>query len=376
MDVKIKDLGDAVNQLTQIENTIADIANLLQLQKTMVTTSAKKKLQTLAETFTFPKGDLDSKPITPIDLNKAKALKIQKGLENLISDYRLMDMLVDLEAQVKDIETAIKLGFSDALEVPEVLAQIEGIKTKLKVQKQSVIAFLNELSKGALPPSFSKFVFTLTQALSKNLALTEDQSKVSYTLSAFNDSLLYAAYIELRKIERDVPSDENDLISKVYLVLLWYLEPTSNHSDVRFALSYELVPAEELFESGIKLLSTSDTLAVLDSILRGERFKISNEKAPQGLKGKIKELNVEPEQIIVTVYSMKEPSLQTNLYKSIPKLFGIGAKFNGVVSGNKMTFDLIARGEVKPYTNDQVAEFQTWGLSYEQIKKIETILMS
>lgn len=381
MDIKVKDLGDAVNQLTQIENTIADIANLLQLQKSMVTASFTNKLKVLSEVFTFPKGDLEVEKNTSINLNKANTLQVQKGLENLISNYGLMDMLIDLESQVKGIETWVRLNFSNSADLPQVIAKIEGVKTKLQVQKQSVTSFLKEVAKGALPPSFSKFVFSIAQTLSKLLSIGENQYKVSYTLSPYKDSLLYAAYLELRNLKRSiVESEELEVISKTYITILWMIDTSSGHSDVHLALTYNWQPADELFTNGsIKLASTSDASSVVDSLIRGERIEVKEQNGSEPvatLRGKINSLSVEPDKITVSVYSMKDPNLQTKLYMSIPRLFGMGAKYTGVVTGNKMTFDLVSRGSVRRYTDDEIREFTSWGLDLQQVYKIEAILLS
>ena len=86
MDIKVKDLGDAVNQLTAIENTIADIMNLLKLQKTTVTASLESKLKILSEVFYFQKPDqVEILDHVDIDLSKV-SLKIQESLKNLIAD--------------------------------------------------------------------------------------------------------------------------------------------------------------------------------------------------------------------------------------------------------------------------------------------------
>ena len=111
MDIKVKDLGDAVNQLTAIENTIADIMNLLKLQKTTVTASLESKLKILSEVFYFQKPDqVEILDHVDIDLSKV-SLKIQESLKNLINKYALIEMLTDLENQVKGIESNIKVNF-------------------------------------------------------------------------------------------------------------------------------------------------------------------------------------------------------------------------------------------------------------------------
>lgn len=381
MDVKVKDLGDAVNQLTQIENTISDIANLLQLQKSMVTASFTNKLKVLAEVFTFPKGDLEPERNTSIDLSNANTLQVQKGLENLISNYGLMDMLLDLESQVKGITTYVQLNFADAVDLPQVLAKVEGIRTKLQAQKQSVVSFLKEVAKGALPPSFSKFVFSIAQTLSKLLSIEENRYKVSYTLTPYDDSLMYAAYIELRSLERNVPQNEElEVVPKTYITLLWLIDTSSSHSDVHIALTYNWQPAGELFTNGsIKLGSTSDATPVVDSLIREERIAVKDQKTAEPvvtLRGRISSLSVEPDHVEATVSSMKEPSVQTKLYMSIPKLFGTGARYTGAVTGNKMVFDLVSRGESKRYTDDEIREFMSWGLELQQVHKIEAILLS
>ena len=381
MDIKVKDLGDAVNQLTQIENTISDIANLLQLQKSMVTASFTNKLKVLAEVFTFPKGDLEPERNTSIDLSNANTLQVQKGLENLISNYGLMDMLLDLESQVKGITTYVQLNFADAVDLPQVLAKVEGIRTKLQAQKQRVVSFLKEVAKGALPPSFSKFVFSIALTLSKLLSIEENRYKVSYTLTPYDDSLMYAAYIELRSLERNVPQNEElEVVPKTYITLLWLIDTSSSHSDVHVALTYNWQPADELFTNGsIKLGSTSDATSIVDSLIREERIAVKDQKTAEPvvtLRGRISSLSVEPDHVEATVYSMKEPSVQTKLYMSIPKLFGTGAKYTGAVTGNKMVFDLVSRGESKRYTDDEIREFMSWGLELQQVYKIEAILLS
>lgn len=381
MDVKVKDLGDAVNQLTQIENTISDIANLLQLQKSMVTASFTNKLKVLAEVFTFPKGDLEPERNTSIDLSNANTLQVQKGLENLISNYGLMDMLLDLESQVKGITTYVQLNFADAVDLPQVLTKVEGIRTKLQAQKQSVVSFLKEVAKGALPPSFSKFVFSIALTLSKLLSIEENRYKVSYTLTPYDDSLMYAAYIELRSLERNVPQNEElEVVPKTYITLLWLIDTSSSHSDVHIALTYNWQPADELFTNGsIKLGSTSDATSVVDSLIREERIAVKDQKTAEPvvtLRGRISSLSVEPDRVEATVSSMKEPSVQTKLYMSIPKLFGTGARYTGAVTGNKMVFDLVSRGESKRYTDDEIREFMSWGLELQQVHKIEAILLS
>lgn len=384
MDIKVKDLGDAVNQLTQIENTISDVANLLQLQRGMITASFTSKLKVLAEVFTFPKGDLEQQEQnTSIDLNKTSTFQIQKGLENLISNYGLIDILLDLENEVKGIETTVKLNFSESPDLDNVLAKIEGIRSKLQAQKQSVTTFLKEVAQGALPPSFSKFVFSVAQCLSKLLAIGEKQYRVSYTLSPYNGCLLYAAYIELRNLERAVPEGESsEVVPKTYITLLWYVDAVAKHSDVHIALAYNWEPAEVLFTDGsVKLASTSDANSVVESLIRGERIKVRETtgvtpSTVQTLKGKLSSLSVEPDRITATVYNMKEPSIETKLYMSIPKLFGAGAKYTGAVTGNKMIFDLLTPSGVKKYTDDEVREFTTWGLTTQQVYKIAAILLS
>lgn len=384
MDIKVKDLGDAVNQLTQIENTISDVANLLQLQRGMITASFTSKLKVLAEVFTFPKGDLEQqKQNTSIDLSKTSTFQIQKGLENLISNYGLIDILLDLENEIKGIETTVKLNFSESPDLDSVLAKIEGIRSKLQAQKQSVTTFLKEVAQGALPPSFSKFIFSVAQCLSKLFAIGEKQYKVSYTLSPYNGCLLYAAYIELRSLERAVPeSESSEVIPKTYITLLWYVDAVAKHSDVHIALTYNWEPAEVLFTDGsVKLASTSDANSVVESLIRGERIEVRETTGVtpspvQSLKGKLSSLSVEPDRITAAVYNMKESSIETTLYMSIPKLFGAGAKYTGAVTGNKMIFDLLTPSGVKKYTDDEVREFTTWGLTTQQVYKIAAILLS
>ena len=162
--------------------------------------------------------------------------------------------------------------------------------------------------------------------------------------------------------------------------MLWLIDTSSSHSDVHIALTYNWQPADELFTNGsIKLGSTSDATSVVDSLIREERIAVKDQKTAEPvvtLRGRISSLSVEPDRVEATVSSMKEPSVQTKLYMSIPKLFGTGARYTGAVTGNKMVFDLVSRGESKRYTDDEIREFMSWGLELQQVHKNEAILLS
>ena len=180
-----------------------------------------------------------------------------------------------------------------------------------------------------------------------------------------------------------VPEGESsEVVPKTYITLLWYVDAVAKHSDVHIALAYNWEPAEVLFTDGsVKLASTSDANSVVESLIRGERIKVRETtgvtpSTVQTLKGKLSSLSVEPDRITATVYNMKEPSIETKLYMSIPKLFGAGAKYTGAVTGNKMIFDLLTPSGVKKYTDDEVREFTTWGLTTQQVYKIAAILLS
>ena len=381
MDIKVKDLGDAVNQLTAIENTIADIMNLLKLQKTTVTASLESKLKILSEVFYFQKPDqVEILDHVDIDLSKV-SLKIQESLKNLINKYALIEMLTDLENQVKGIESNIKVNFLNDPNLDEVLAKVEGVKTKIKVQKQNVIDFLNQLAQGSLPSSFTKFVFSVAENISKLVAIKPNSYQVQYTLSTYQGSLLYGAYIHLKNLKKDVEGlNRIEVVPDLYLTLLWLLDSTNGNSKVRLALTYEWQPPSDLFNVGnVEITSTTQANQLLDSLLRGENISLKTKDLVEDqdidLQKKIISLSVDPDCIQVKVRSLKDKRLQTKLYMSIPKLFGQGTQSTASVDGNTMSFYVKGIPTIKYYTDDELREFLSWGLTLNQIDRIETILL-
>ena len=381
MDIKVKDLGDAVNQLTAIENTIADIMNLLKLQKTTVTASLESKLKILSEVFYFQKPDqVEILDHVDIDLSKV-SLKIQESLKNLINKYALIEMLTDLENQVKGIETSIKVNFLNDPNLSEVLAKLEGVKTKIKVQKQNVIDFLNQLAQGSLPSSFTKFVFSVAENISKLVAIKPNSYQVQYTLSTYQGSLLYGAYIHLKNLKKDVEGlNRIEVVPDLYLTLLWLLDSTNGNSKVRLALTYEWQPPSDLFNvSNVEITSTTQANQLLDSLLRGENISLKTKDLIEDqnidLQKKIISLSVDPDCIQVKVRNLKDKKLQTKLYMSIPKLFGQGTQYTASVDGNTMSFYVKGIPTIKYYTDDELREFLSWGLTLNQIDRIETILL-
>lgn len=381
MDIKVKDLGDAVNQLTAIENTIADIMNLLKLQKTTVTASLESKLKILSEVFYFQKPDqVEILDHVDIDLSKV-SLKIQESLKNLINKYALIEMLTDLENQVKGIESNIKVNFLNDPNLDEVLAKVEGVKTKIKVQKQNVIDFLNQLAQGSLPSSFTKFVFSVAENISKLMAIKPNSYQVQYTLSTYQGSLLYGAYIHLKNLKKDVEGlNRIEVVPDLYLTLLWLLDSTNGNSKVRLALTYEWQPPSDLFNVGnVEITSTTQANQLLDSLLRGENISLKTKDLVEDqdidLQKKIISLSVDPDCIQVKVRSLKDKRLQTKLYMSIPKLFGQGTQYTASVDGNTMSFYVKGIPTIKYYTDDELREFLSWGLTLNQIDRIETILL-
>ena len=381
MDIKVKDLGDAVNQLTAIENTIADIMNLLKLQKTTVTASLESKLKILSEVFYFQKPDqVEILDHVDIDLSKV-SLKIQESLKNLINKYALIEMLTDLENQVKGIETSIKVNFLNDPNLSEVLAKLEGVKTKIKVQKQNVIDFLNQLAQGSLPSSFTKFVFSVAENISNLVAIKPNSYQVQYTLSTYQGSLLYGAYIHLKNLKKDVEGlNRIEVVPDLYLTLLWLLDSTNGNSKVRLALTYEWQPPSDLFNvSNVEITSTTQANQLLDSLLRGENISLKTKDLIEDqnidLQKKIISLSVDPDCIQVKVRNLKDKKLQTKLYMSIPKLFGQGTQYTASVDGNTMSFYVKGIPTIKYYTDDELREFLSWGLTLNQIDRIETILL-
>ena len=166
----------------------------------------------------------------------------------------------------------------------------------------------------------------------------------------------------------------------LYLTLLWLLDSTNGNSKVRLALTYEWQPPSDLFNvSNVEITSTTQANQLLDSLLRGENISLKTKDLIEDqnidLQKKIISLSVDPDCIQVKVRNLKDKKLQTKLYMSIPKLFGQGTQYTASVDGNTMSFYVKGTPSINYYTDDELREFLSWGLSLNQIDRIETILL-
>ena len=193
--------------------------------------------------------------------------------------------------------------------------------------------------------------------------------------------MLYGAYIHLKNLKKDVEGlNRIEVVPDLYLTLLWLLDSTNGNSKVRLALTYEWQPPSDLFNvSNVEITSTTQANQLLDSLLRGENISLKTKDLVEDqdidLQKKIISLSVDPDCIQVKVRSLKDKRLQTKLYMSIPKLFGQGTQYTASVDGNTMSFYVKGIPTIKYYTDDELREFLSWGLTLNQIDRIETILL-
>ena len=393
MDIKFRSLNEAERFVDELGLEISDIEKLLDQQQDQVQASVKQ-LKVLAESFNLVVNDSGSdKSVTKLNLGNDK-VKVPGGVKQLKTNYALLQELIAKEEALANSETVILLTFKDDPKTKPLLTKIQQLKDKVSKEKNNIIAFLNDIATSTVPPSFNKYVFSVAESIVDHISLTEDQYDVYYYLTTVDNCLLYSAFIELR----DVVNSDGEQINVMYIALHWRVGTDKVEQSMRLSLSYSWSDPVELFnDSKLPVTSVANAIATADKMLEAEDFAVDigvqplSNKLKQGVKlnqidlstlnlqGKIKKLEVEPDEIIVTLARQPKDQLkeiQAQIYLGVQKLFVRGTKLRMVVSSNGLTlkFTVTNYTQGKQFTSQDIEYFKSWGLTERQIKKIEVIL--
>ena len=393
MDIKFRSLNEAERFVDELGLEISDIEKLLNQQQDQVQASVKQ-LKILAESFNLVVNDSGSdNSITKLNLGNDK-VKVPGGVKQLKTNYALLQELIAKEEALANSETVILLTFKDDPKTKPLLNKIQQLRNKVSKEKDAIIAFLNDIATSTVPPSFNKYVFSVAESIVDHISLTEDQYDVYYYLTTVDNCLLYSAFIELR----DVVNSDGEQINVMYIALHWRVGTDKVEQSMRLSLSYSWSDPVELFvDSKLPVTSVANAIDTADKMLEAEDFAVDigvqplSNKLKQGIKlnqidlsalslqGKIKKLEVEPDEIIVTLARQPKDQLkeiQAQVYLGVQKLFVRGTKLRMVVSSNGLTlkFTVTNYTQGKQFTSQDIEYFKSWGLTERQIKKIEVIL--
>ena len=392
MDIKFRSLNEAERFVDELGLEISDIEKLLDQQQDQVQASVKQ-LKVLAESFNLVVNEQDNKSVTKLNLGNDK-VKVPGGVKQLKTNYALLQELIAKEEALANSETVILLTFKDDPKTKPLLTKIQQLKDKVSKEKDDIIAFLNDIATSTVPPSFNKYVFSVAESIVDHISLTEDQYDVYYYLTTVDNCLLYSAFIELR----DVVNSDGEKIKVMYIALHWRVGTDKVEQSMRLSLSYSWSDPVELFvDSKLPVTSVANAIDTADKMLEAEDFAVDigvqplSNKLKQGIKlnqidlsalnlqGKIKKLEVEPDEIVVTLARQPKDQLkevQAQVYLGVQKLFVRGTKLRMVVSSNGLTlkFTVTNYTQGKQFTSQDIEYFKSWGLTERQIKKIEVIL--
>lgn len=392
MDIKFRSLNEAERFVDELGLEIADIEQLLDQQQEQVQASVKQ-LKVLAESFNLVLNDSSNNSVTKLNLSNDK-VKVPGGVKNLKTNYALLQELIAKEEALANSETVILLTFKDDPKTKPLLNRIQQLKAKVSKEKEQIIAFLNDIATSTVPPSFNKYVFSVAQSIVDHISLTEDQYDVYYYLTTVDNCLLYSAFIELR----DVVNSEGEQINVLYIALHWRVGSDKVEQSMRLSLSYDWSDPVELFnDSRLIVTSVANAVATADKMLEAEDFAVDvgvqplSKKLKQGIKlnqidlstlnlqGKIKKLEVEPDEIVVTLNRQPKEQLrevQAQVYLGVQKFFVRGTKLRMSVSSNGLTLKFVVTNytQGKQFSSQDIEYFKSWGLTERQIKKIEVIL--
>lgn len=392
MDIKFRSLNEAQRFIDELGLEIADIEQLLDQQQEQVQASVKQ-LKVLAESFNLVFNDSSNNSVTKLNLSNDK-VKVPGGVKNLKTNYALLQELIAKEEALSNSETVILLTFKDDPKTKPLLNKIQQLKAKVSKEKEQIIAFLNDIATSTVPPSFNKYVFSVAQSIVDHISLTEDQYDVYYYLTTVDNCLLYSAFIELR----NVVNSEGEQINVLYIALHWRVGSDKVEQSMRLSLSYDWSDPVELFnDSRLIVTSVANAVATADKMLEAEDFAVDvgvqplSKKLKQGIKlnqidlsalnlqGKIKKLEVEPDEIVVTLNRQPKEQLrevQAQVYLGVQKFFVRGTKLRMSVSSNGLTLKFVVTNytQGKQFSSQDIEYFKSWGLTERQIKKIEVIL--
>lgn len=392
MDIKFRSLNEAQRFIDELGLEIADIEQLLDQQQEQVQASVKQ-LKVLAESFNLVFNDSSNNSVTKLNLSNDK-VKVPGGVKNLKTNYALLQELIAKEEALSNSETVILLTFKDDPKTKPLLNKIQQLKAKVSKEKEQIIAFLNDIATSTVPPSFNKYVFSVAQSIVDHISLTEDQYDVYYYLTTVDNCLLYSAFIELR----NVVNSEGEQINVLYIALHWRVGSDKVEQSMRLSLSYDWSDPVELFnDSRLIVTSVANAVATADKMLEAEDFAVDvgvqplSKKLKQGIKlnqidlstlnlqGKIKKLEVEPDEIVVTLNRQPKEQLrevQAQVYLGVQKFFVRGTKLRMSVSSNGLTLKFVVTNytQGKQFNSQDIEYFKSWGLTERQIKKIEVIL--
>lgn len=394
MDIKFRSLNEAERFIDELGLDIRDLEQLLNQQKQQVQASIKP-LKLLAESFNLV---TDSTPAKEKTVDKLaidnKKVKIPGGVKQLQKNYQLLQELIEKEEALSNSETVILLTFKDDPKTKPLLAKIKQLRKKIESDKDSIIAFLNDVATSTVPPSFNKYVFSVAESVINHVSITEDQYDVYYYLSVIDSVLLYSAFIELR----DVRNVDGDMVNKMYVAIHWCVGSDKVDSEIRLSLTYNWGDPVELYtESRLVVSSINECISLCDKMLEAEDFAVDvgtqplSKRLKQGIKldqidlsalsmqGKIKKLEVEPDHITVTLTKQPKTVLrevQAQVYIGIQRFFVRNTKLRMNVSSNGLvlTFTVTNYSQGKQFSSSDIEYFKTWGLTEKQIKKIELIL--
>ena len=392
MDIKFRSLNEAQRFIDELGLEIADIEQLLDQQQEQVQASVKQ-LKVLAESFNLVFNDSSNNSVTKLNLSNDK-VKVPGGVKNLKTNYALLQELIAKEEALANSETVILLTFKDDPKTKPLLNKIQQLRVKVSKEKEQIIAFLNDIATSTVPPSFNKYVFSVAQSIVDHISITEDQYDVYYYLTTVDNCLLYSAFIELR----DVVNSEGEQINVLYIALHWRVGSDKVEQSMRLSLSYAWSDPVELFnDSRLIVTSVANAVATADKMLEAEDFAVDvgvqplSKKLKQGIKlnqidlstlnlqGKIKKLEVEPDEIVVTLNRQPKEQLrevQAQVYLGVQKFFVRGTKLRMSVSSNGLTLKFVVTNytQGKQFSSQDIEYFKSWGLTERQIKKIEVIL--
>ena len=384
MDLKFRSLNEAERFVEELRLSILDLEQLLKQQRQQVKASVIAQLKVLAETFKL----VTTKPSNEVNkLDIDKKIKIPGGVKQLQVNYQLLQELIQKEEELTTTQTVVLLTFKDEVKTKPLIEIIEQLKLKIAQDKENIISFLNEIATSTVPPSFNKYVFSTAQSVTDHVSLTEDQYDVYYYLTTIDSTLLYSAFIELKNIH----NTEDELINQLYLSIHWCVGSDKVSPQIKLALSYQYVDPIQLFkESNLVVTSINECVQACDKLLEAEGFVVNVADQPIdkrigdqinlnsfNLNGKISQLEVEPDRIIVTLTKVPKSDLESvkaQVYLGIMRLFVRGTKLKMESKSSTLTFNVLNYSQGKKFTPEDIAYFENWGLTEKQLKKIELIL--
>lgn len=375
-EIKIKSVADADVLANKIFVQLQEIENLFDHQKNLLTAKLSAS-RILAERLSISFDSKNKGRISDMDLS----VPIQQVGEanRMLEDYQLLDTLTECEQKIDDARAVLTLSFSQDVTTTDVLNKLSDLSVKITGLRNKILVFLQSLYDSSMPAWLKGMMTSISESIVSSVFLTNKQYALNCYLTVCDGKLLYSAFICLKHLVKGVSSQgETLIVPQLYIVVQWLADDAGT---LKLSLVYDWQSPNRLYhESKVSASSGEEAqqlvhdLLVRENILMDEK---SHDDASSGVvSSTVDALNVEPGKIridfIQSISEEMQKKAASNLYLGACRLFGKGVKFES--KQNKDSIEFIGDAMPHEFSADDLMFFKAWGLSLEQLQKIQTIL--